>query len=259
VLNTSSIVCGFQVSFTPTATGTRIGSLTINSTGGTQYATLVGIGEASFVSVALSPSSLTFPTQAVNQGSGYMGATITNTGTATLDLTGMTLTGSNPESFLLQGGNCGTTVAPGASCVVYVQFQPLLRGVRTATLNISDNAPNSPQTLPLSGTGTANSLSSNYLNFHNVSVGSSSTLQLSLTNVGAGPTAIGRVRIAGTDAGDFSQSNDCGSSLASKAYCTFTVTFAPVATGVRHASLQFVNNGTGKIATTSVLLLGTGK
>jgi len=59
--------------------------------------------------------------------------------------------------FILKPGPkktaCGSTVAPNASCVVKVAFAPTQSGLRTGNLTFTDNAPDSPQNVALSGTG----------------------------------------------------------------------------------------------------------
>jgi len=47
----------------------------------------------------------------------------------------------------------GSAVAPGASCLVEVSFTPTQIGARTGNLTFTDNAPDSPQNVALSGTG----------------------------------------------------------------------------------------------------------
>jgi hypothetical protein len=47
----------------------------------------------------------------------------------------------------------GSAVAAGASCEVGVTFTPTQTGLRTGDLTFTDNAPNSPQSVGLSGTG----------------------------------------------------------------------------------------------------------
>jgi len=255
----NSGACGFGVTFTPTATGTRTGTLSIYSTGGTQYVSLVGTGVAGTLGVTITPASLGFAKQAIKSVSPYQSVTITNTGTATLDLTSLTLTGANSGEFVLMNEDCQSTIAPGANCFVEIGFQPKLRGARTASLTIVDNAPNSPQVVPLGGTGTANSLSASLLSFGGVPVGSSSSQTLTLTNVGSSATTINHVGVVGSDRSSFSESSTCPLNLAARASCTFTVTFAPQATGWKKASLTFVSNGSGKTETTAVPLSGTGK
>jgi methionine-rich copper-binding protein CopC len=62
--------------------------------------------------------------------------------------------------------------------------------------------------------------------------------------------------LAGANASDFGQSNNCGSSLAAGSNCTISVTFTPSASGTRRASLSVMNTaGTGL---QTVSLTGTG-
>jgi hypothetical protein len=251
--------CNFELTFQPAATGTRTGTAAIFSTGGIQYMSLVGTGVTGTAGVTIAPSSLNFATQLVKTLSPYQSVVITNTGTGTLNLTSTTLIGPAAGDFVLINGNCGATIAPGSSCIVEVGFKPTVRGVRTASLSVVDNASNSPQTVALSGVGTSNSLSASSLNFGSVTVGTSSSRTVTLTNVGGKATAISSVGVMGFDKADFSQTNDCGSSLAAGASCTFEVTFMPAVTGSLKASLAFTSNGAGRNAVTTVGLAGTGK
>jgi hypothetical protein len=79
--------------------------------------------------------------------------TLTNSGTATLNLTSITLGGTNPTDFEALN-TCGPTLAPAASCTVYVAFKPASAAAFKATLSIVDNGSASPQSVTLSGTGT---------------------------------------------------------------------------------------------------------
>jgi hypothetical protein len=78
--------------------------------------------------------------------------TVTNSGTSTLNITNITLMGTGASSFL-QVNTCGATVAPAATCAIYVAFVPAAVGSLTANLNIFDNGTPSSQTVTLTGTG----------------------------------------------------------------------------------------------------------
>jgi hypothetical protein len=80
--------------------------------------------------------------------------TLTNSGNATLSVTGIALSGPNASDFAETADTCGSSVAVGASCTIEMTFTPSAAGQRTATLGITDNAAGSPQTVSLSGTGT---------------------------------------------------------------------------------------------------------
>jgi pseudomonalisin len=85
---------------------------------------------------------------------------------------------------------------------------------------------------------------------------STSPLSLTLTNLGGVGLTISNISINGTNAGDFSQTNNCGSSVAAYGACTISIVFTPGAIGVRTASLTVVDNSAG--TPHSVTLTGTG-
>ena len=200
----------------------------------------------------LSPAGLTFLTQVIGTTSAAQTATLTNTSSVSLTITSIQTTGD-----FSQTNNCGSSLAGGANCTINVTFTPTAMGSRTGTLSVNDNATPSPQTVSLSGSGTIVSLSPSTLSFGNVSVGIASAPQtITLTNVGASTLKVTGVSITGTNAGDFSQTNTCGSSVAAKASCTITVTFKPTAIGSRRATLNVSDNGGASPQT--IALSGTG-
>jgi probable HAF family extracellular repeat protein len=113
---------------------------------------LRGDGEISGPYVTLSRTSLTFSPQAIGTTSAAQTVTLKNTGTASLTISSIAITGTNAGDFA-QTHTCGTTLAAGASCTISVKFKPSTQGTRTAALTITDNAKGSPQTVALTGTG----------------------------------------------------------------------------------------------------------
>jgi hypothetical protein len=103
---------------------------------------------------------LTFTSQVVGTTSAAQSVTVTNSGTATVNFTGFSITGYNNTDFAFgsgsSAGTCNPTgsLATSASCTINVTFAPTATGARTAALSIADNAAGSPQTLSLNGTGT---------------------------------------------------------------------------------------------------------
>jgi FtsP/CotA-like multicopper oxidase with cupredoxin domain len=145
--------CRINVVFVPTTTGVLTGTLTITDSDVTspQIVTLTGTGVQAAAS--LSPASWNFGTVARRTTSAAKTFTLTNTGTATLNINSIGLAGASPNQFIISSRTCGTALAPGANCTINVNFAPTRTGAFTATLQITDNAPNSPQTAALSGTG----------------------------------------------------------------------------------------------------------
>jgi probable HAF family extracellular repeat protein len=204
----------------------------------------------------LSPTSLTFSTQAIGTTSAAKTVTLKNTGTTSLTISSIAITGTNAGDFA-QTHTCGSTLAAGASCRISVTFKPTASGTRRAAVSITDNAAGSPQKVTLSGIGTTAKLSPTSLSFGIVKIGTSSPAKtVTLTNVGTTALSITGIAITGTNAGDFAQTHTCGSSLAAGATCTISVTFRPTAIGTRRAAVSITDNAAG--SPQKVALSGTG-
>ena len=101
------------------------------------------------------------------------------------------------------------------------------------------------------------SLSSTNLSFGYVTVRATSAARtVSLMNASNAALAIQGIVITGSNATDFAQSNDCGSSVAVGANCAFSVTMTPTAAGSRHASLTIVDSGPGGSQTVNLTGFG---
>jgi phosphatidylethanolamine-binding protein (PEBP) family uncharacterized protein len=93
--------------------------------------------------------------------------------------------------------------------------------------------------------------------FGNQAVGVTSSAQsVTLTNSGNAVLTVSRIAVSGTNASDFAQTNNCGTSVAAGANCTISVTFKPSAGGSRSAALAITDNAAG--SPQSVSLSGTG-
>jgi hypothetical protein len=244
--------CSISVTFKPTASGTRTGVLTVsdNAVPATQTVSLTGTGGGPAVS--LSPASLTFASQAVGTSSSPRTVTLKNTGTATLAITSIAVSGD-----FSQTNTCGSSVAAGASCSIAVTFKPVATGIRTGAVTITDNATPTTQTVSLTGTGAANTVvkfSPPALTFAGQTVGTPSGAQsVSLSNTGGAALSIASI----TASGDASQTNDCGPSVAVNASCTLSVTFNPTAAGARTAAIVVTDTAEGSPQT--IALTGTGE
>jgi len=205
----------------------------------------------------LSPTSLTFSTQAVGTTSAAKTVTLKNTGTTSLTITAIAIAGTNAGDFA-QTHTCGNSLAAGANCSLSLTFKPTASGTRAAALSISDNAPGSPQKVTLSGFGTTAKLSPTSLSFGTVAIDGtiSPTKTVTLTNLGTTTLSISGIAITGTNAGDFAQTHTCGNSLAAGASCSINIRFTPTASGIRIAALSISDNSAG--SPQKVALSGTG-
>jgi 6-phosphogluconolactonase (cycloisomerase 2 family) len=144
--------CSVSLTFTPTARGPRQASLTAtdNAPGSPQAMLVSGTGVSATSAVTLLPGNLSFSTITQGTTGTSHSVNVTNSGTANLNIFSVALGGANPNDFILANG-CSGSVAINASCTLSVTFSPLGAGQRTASVSISDDAPNSPQTVDLSG------------------------------------------------------------------------------------------------------------
>ena len=151
--------------FTPTASGIykwrAVYSGDQNNMGGAITACLdpnaaVTVTVAAGSPVAsLSTTSLAFPAQTVGSAGTPQSVSLSNSGTAALAVSSVTLTGANATDFQLTGNCAGITVLTGGSCTETVSYTPSVAGTASATLVFSDNASPTTQTLALNGQGTA--------------------------------------------------------------------------------------------------------
>jgi subtilase family serine protease len=255
--------CAVTVTFKPAAAGALTATLNFadNAANSPQTVALSG-AVAGVVSISITPSSLTFPSTPINTASASQTVTFTNTGTSAVTFTGSPST-TGIYNILFKGAtSCGgnETLAAGSSCVVTFTFNPTAAGTFSATLNFYDTAPNSPQTITLTGTGAgapAVSLSPTSLTFASTNVGSTSAAQtVTLKNTGGSALTISGVSITGSSASSYAQSNNCGTSLAASASCAISITFKPAAAGAAPASLSIADSASTTAQT--VALTGTG-
>jgi hypothetical protein len=152
--------CTISVTFTPTAAGTRPGSLTITSNAATSPNTVSLTGNSVLTASPIcSPanSAVAFPTTTVGVMSNSLGTTITNTGNAPLQISAVALSGANASDFRMGPGNtCAVGSVPvGGSCLLEVAFQPQSAGTKTATVTLTHNGSGGSTAVAVSGTAAA--------------------------------------------------------------------------------------------------------
>jgi hypothetical protein len=207
--------------------------------------------------VRLSSGSLTFPAQKVGTASAPQAITLTNTGSLPLSIGKITAGG-----VFAQTNNCGSLLNAGKSCTISVVFTPNAVGNVSQRISITDIDPTSPQVISVSGTGLAApdvQVSPTYVGFGLQKVGTTSaTKTVTLNNQGSAPLTITNMAIGGTNSKDFSQINNCGTSLAAGKICTVSVKFKPSATGTRGAMLSIYDNDSDNNSPQIVSLNGAG-
>jgi hypothetical protein len=257
--------CTVEVIFTPSAVGDRTATLSIASSDPNSPAVvaLTGTGLPATQTVTFVYSSYTFPPTNLSTTSANMSITLFNFGTAPVSLTNFSIAGANASEFSIATNNCPGTLNSGAGCTVTVNFTPGAVGARSASLQVTDSAPGSPQTASLFGTGQTPtqvlSLEYSSLTFAAQTVGTSSSGQYTyLYNQGTSTITLTGFTFGGPNAGDFSISqNQCGATITSGSNCYVYVIFTPSAVGQRIGNLSIASSAPGSPAILS--LFGTGQ
>ncbi len=196
-------------------------------------------GVSVFSALNTSASSLAFGAVAIGGSSSYQTVRLSAVGPLTI---GNIQTTGDFSEF----DNCGSGLANGKSCTVYVAFKPKAAGARSGALTIQDNGFFSQSTtIALSGTGNAISVSGGPLAFDNqLSKTVSAPLTITVTNKSAGGITFGAVGL--TESTDFGiTANTCpaaGHVLAGAASCTINVVFKPQSTGQKKGALTIADN-----------------
>jgi hypothetical protein len=250
-----------STSLSPSGVGSCVLSFT---TPGSRTLTITYAGNANFASTyttvpqSVNSVALAGVTPAtVSLGNLYQGSTagktivITNNGSVPMNIT-------NPVVAVIGGNNqfiaqnlCPASLAVGQSCNFYVTFVAgSTAGPQNVNLLITDNAPNSPQTIPISATvGTAQlTLSPSPVAFGTVAVNSPNAIPVTLTNNGTSAVAISSIGLTGAPTGQFSELNNCPKSLAGGASCSITVNFNPNQAGAFSTYLTVFHNVGGNFA-----------
>ncbi|HUO24574.1 MAG TPA: alkaline phosphatase family protein [Candidatus Aquilonibacter sp.] len=225
--------CILDITFTPTQTGARTGTLTISesASGSPQLVSLTGIGSNAKISVHY--PGFFYRIAPLNSHI-VKNLTYTNVGKTPITIAKVQVIGEFSQS-----NNCHRSVAPGTSCTFKVTFTPTTTGDQYGNLVINDSDVGSPHMVHLVGGGQAAVPSPAALAFSAVPQGSSSVpLTVTLTNYGA--VFLNVVSIV--TQGDFTQSNNCGTGLPAGANCQIDVTFTPTASGTRAGALLFGDN-----------------
>src|SRR5207249_3130960 len=226
-----------NVTFTPTASGARTGtlSLTDNAGGSPQIMTLSGNGTAP--GVGLAPTSLGFGNQPLATTSAPMTVTLTNTGTAALTINSFAASGDFATTST-GASACPTspaTLAAGANCSINVTFTPTASGTRAGTLSEPHSAVGSPQPLPLSRNGTAPAvgLAPTSLGFGNQLLATfCAPMAITVTYTLSLHDALPIFAASGDFAATSTGASACPTSpatLAAGANCSINVTFTPTA------------------------------
>lgn len=156
---------------------------------GTANTTLGSIATLGFTSftpqIAVTPSSLAFGAVNVNTTSPAQAITLTNTGTAPLNVTALA---TSSLRYVASPSGTLPPIAPGHSATVQVTFTPTAVQAYPAALTMTTNDPSHPTvTIPMTGSGgqAAAAWTPASLDFGTVETGATVSLSLTITNSGS--------------------------------------------------------------------------
>ncbi len=239
--------CSINIVFTPTAAGPRTGNLIISSNIGTFTIPLSGNG-LGLPAASLSPAALVFPGQPLNTPGNPQPITLTNAGNVDVLIQSF---GALGENFTIGALTCQQVLSPGSSCTFPIIFTATVLGANTGVFEVQTNAGSFSTNLSGTGLAALPSISPQSLSFPNQVLQTPSTAQtVTLSNAGNLSLQIALITVNG----DFTQSNNCGTSLGAGASCTINVVFTPTVIRTRTANLSIVTSA----ATFSVGLSGLG-
>jgi sugar lactone lactonase YvrE len=273
--------CNILVTFTPSVSSQAAVqysaqlSIADDAYGNPQVIPLSGTGTA--MNVLLNPNPVNFSNQTVGGSSGPQTATLANANSGTLTLTSITL--SDPD-FAFSTTTCGiplptstgqtllfaanTTLAPNGSCSISMTFTPQNALSYSAQLTVNDNGQNGWQSVAVTGTGTGQGqavfLSPTNVSFSNQTVGSTGNAW-TITFNNTSSVALTGVAISLADSADFSQTNNCATTVPAYTTCNIQVSFTPQSATALATLLKVASsaglftaslNGTGTPATAAL-------
>ena len=238
----------FYVSFSPIANGLQNSFLvfTHDASKPKDTVTLSGTG----VSPMLSANTFTINFGNVRTGTGKMDSvTITNTGTTSLNISGVTSSNAVFTATPLLGA-----IAPGASQKFYITFSPIVDGLQAGLIIFTDDAAKPRDTIFVTGTGISPQFSSSVqsLDFGNVRIGTSRVMSVTVTNTGTDNLII----TGATSTNGLFGVTPLTGTIAPGATQLFFISFSPLSNGTQSGTITFQHNAAN--ATDMIAVTGTG-
>jgi VCBS repeat protein/centrosomal CEP192-like protein len=219
---------------------------------------VVGTGNSNaveFVQSTLAPSanSLNFPVQLLQMNSTQQTVTLTNVSAQLISISSIAITGANATEFV-PTETCGSSLAPGAMCMVSITFTPTQMGPRTAAITITDSAVGSPQSIALNGIGVVSGPNAT-LSTASLSITcrlvcrlgcfclctSTPRQPITLSDFGNADLSISGMTVNAP----FRESNTCNGSLTTGNSCTIGVGFRKTTPGTVTGTLDINDNAPG--------------
>ena len=259
----------FNVVFAPKSAGAINGSVTLNGVSSLTMKSKkhsAGAQDTAPASLALSvsgdgitPGQLTAAPASVSFGNVTTGSTqsqtvtLTNSGGTSASISQASVTGAG---LSISGLTLPLSLGAGQSASFQLTFSPTSAGTVSGGLTITSTANNANLSMAVTGTGVAPGalvLNPGNVSFGSVTVGSSQSQPVTITNSGGSSVTITKATAAG--AGFSINGLPTPLTLTPGQSSSFTVAFAPQAAGSATGSVAFTSN----LAAVSLGLTGTGQ
>jgi hypothetical protein len=245
----------FNLQFTASAPGAASGNVTITSNGANPTLNIPATGTGVTAgTLSANPTSLSFGNVQVGSNASLPEA-LTNTGGSNVTISQANVTGAGMS---ITGLTLPATVTPNQTVNFNVKFAPTGAGAVSGNLAIVSDASNSTLNIPLTGTGiTPGQITPNptSLSFGTVAVGSSKSLNETLTNSGGSSLTISAATATGTGVSISGLSLPL--TLTAGQSTTFSVQFAPTAGGAVNGNVAITSNGSNP--NLNIPVTGTGQ
>jgi hypothetical protein len=252
-----SMNCELSVRFSPGASGVR-GALLRVSTDATPGEYVIELtGQGVMPELAFEPGQYDFGLVERHSNSPRTNFTLRNTGAASVPLSNLEITGPDANEFWIPSSNCwGSTLSPGATCSVEVQFNANEEGSFSAAVSITAGGVGFQAPLAARAENPRVEASPAPLTFGPTSVGSRQIEEMTLTNTGHLPVAFFIALISGGDIASFHLIEEsCTSNvfagnpriLEPGDSCAAKIAFEPTGPGTKAATLSFFGGGEGPL------------
>jgi len=243
--------CTVDVTFTAAAEGPVEDAVQVKvgAGKGTVVVPLAGAGVSA--PVRITPPAIDFGSIAVGERGAPQSVRVENGGSATLELSGVTLVSEGVAAYeLVDDGCAGAELAGGEGCEAQVLFRPDAAGVRSGRLEVFAPGEEAVGGVALSGTGVAPqlSVSAERVDFGRVAWGARPLERLTIRNEGNTVLVLQRIEIVGDSEGDFildRSTCSSGGSLKPGVACGVGVRLVAMHAGNRTARLRLQTNAPG--------------
>lgn len=225
--------CLFEVSVTPAATGSRSAEVVVASNAPSSPDPVPLSANGIESAVGFAPATVDFGDARVGQTSTAQTLTVENTGSASLNLGTLALSGAGASELSIMSDDCSSQeLAPAATCDVELTVTPDDAGAIVADLAVPSDAPTSPDLVSLHANGVEPTiaLTPTSIDFGDVRVEETTPAQtIEIENTGTADLLVDSMSLSGPQASDFAvASENCtGQPIAVGATCQIEVEVTP--------------------------------